>query len=262
MLSMKGDRVGDVYRIQAFAELAGVTVRALHHYDRLALLKPKRTAAGYRLYGASDLERLEQIVALKFLGLPLSQIKAVLDRDSRSLTDVLRAQRRALEEKRRRLDRAIGAIADAEATMQPGRPADSAMLKRIIEVIEMSDRAEEMKKYYTDEAWADLARRREAMSDKLRAVAMEGTRKWQALYTDVIASLDADPGGPVAQELLQRWQALVAEFTGGNQGIQEGLGRAWQDRANWSDAMKKNSEPFSDPRVWEFIRKAGAARRP
>lgn len=252
----------DVYRIQAFAQLAGVTVRALHHYDRLALLKPKRTRAGYRLYGAPELQRLEQIVALKFLGLPLRQIKAVLDRDSRSLADVLRAQRRALEAKRRRLDRAIGAIADAEASIQPGRPAESAMLKRIIEVIEMSDQTEEMKKYYTDEAWAELTRRRETMNDKLRDIAMEGTRKWQALYQDITASLDADPAGPVAQGLLQRWQALVEEFTGGNQGVKEGLGRAWQDRANWSVEMKRNSEPFGDPRVWEFIRKAGAARRP
>lgn len=252
----------DVYRIQAFAELAGVTVRALHHYDRLALLKPKRTRAGYRLYGAPELQRLEQIVALKFLGLPLRQIKAVLDRDSRSLADVLRAQRRALEAKRRRLDRAIGAIADAEASIQPGRPAESAMLKRIIEVIEMSDQTEEMKKYYTDEAWAELTRRRETMNDTLRDIAMEGTRKWQALYQDITASLDADPAGPVAQGLLQRWQALVEEFTGGNQGVKEGLGRAWQDRANWSVEMKRNSEPFGDPRVWEFIRKAGAARRP
>ena len=251
-----------MYRIQAFAELAGVTVRALHHYDRLALLKPKRTRAGYRLYGAPELQRLEQIVALKFLGLPLRQIKAVLDRDSRSLADVLRAQRRALEAKRRRLDRAIGAIADAEASIRPGRPAESAMLKRIIEVIDMSDQTEEMKKYYTDEAWAELTRRREAMTDKLRDIAMKGTRKWQALYQDITASLDADPAGPVAQGLLQRWQALVEEFTGGNQGVKEGLGRAWQDRANWSVEMKRNSEPFGDPRVWEFIRKAGAARRP
>src|SRR6185436_17069989 len=120
MLSM-GSVVNTVYRVQAFAEVAGVTVRALHHYDRLALLRPRRTRAGYRVYSARDLERLEQIVALKFLGFPLKQIKSVLDHDSRPLGDVLRAQRRALEEKRRRLDRAIGVIADAERSIQPGR---------------------------------------------------------------------------------------------------------------------------------------------
>src|SRR5262245_37617702 len=153
---MKRDRVQGVYRVQAFAELAGVTVRALHHYDQLALLKPKRTAAGYRLYSAPDLERVEQIVALKFLGLSLKQIKTVLDRDSRSLVEVLRTQRRALEEKRKRLEKAIRAITDAERAVQPGRPADAAVLKRIIEVIDMSDHTEEMKKYYSDEGWAEM----------------------------------------------------------------------------------------------------------
>jgi len=56
------------YRVQEFARLAGVTVRALHHYDRLGLLRARRTASGYRVYGDRDLERLEQIVALQFLG--------------------------------------------------------------------------------------------------------------------------------------------------------------------------------------------------
>src|SRR5512140_2829712 len=141
------------YRVQEFADAAGVTVRALHHYDRLALLKPRRTTSGYRLYTQRELERLEQIVALKFLGLPLKQIKRVLDRDSRALPDVLRAQRRALEAKRHRLDRAIDAIRDAERAIAPGQPPDAAVIKRIIEVIEMQDNAEFFRKYYTDEGW-------------------------------------------------------------------------------------------------------------
>jgi DNA-binding transcriptional MerR regulator len=252
--------VATLYRVQAFADLAGVTVRALHHYDRLALLRPTRTGSGYRMYGVSDLERLEQIVALKFLGIPLKQIKTVLDRDARALPDVLRAQRRALEAKRRRLDRAIDVIADAERSIKPGQPADAAVLKRIIEVIEMSDHAEDMKKYYSDEAWAELTQRREQMTEQSRDMAMEGTRKWQVLYQDITASLDEDPAGPQAQALVDRWKALIDEFTGGNEQIQAGLGRAWQDRPNWSEPMKKVSEPFGDPRIWEFISKARKAR--
>src|SRR3954469_3355783 len=47
------------YRVREFAELAGVSVKALHHYDRLDLLKPARTDAGYRVYSLADLARLE-----------------------------------------------------------------------------------------------------------------------------------------------------------------------------------------------------------
>jgi MerR family transcriptional regulator, thiopeptide resistance regulator len=257
---MKEDRVAAVYRVRAFAELAGVTVRALHHYDQLKLLRPARTASGYRMYALRDLERLEQIVALRFLGLPLKQIRVVLDRDPRSLAGALRAQRRALEEKRRRLDQAIGVIADAEASIQPGRPAEAAVLKRIIEVIEMNDQAEDMKKYYSDEGWAEMTRRREEMTAKMRAIAEEGTRKWQALFTDIEGALAEDPAGPRAQSLVDRWRALIEEFTGGNQEVAAGMGRAWRDRDNWSAPMKRATEPFVDPRIWAFIREASAAR--
>ena len=62
-----------LYHVHEFAELAGVTVKALHHYDRFGLLTPSRTEAGYRLYAEADLERLEQIIALKFLGFSLKR---------------------------------------------------------------------------------------------------------------------------------------------------------------------------------------------
>jgi hypothetical protein len=86
------DTVYTVYRAQQFAKLAGVTVRALHHYDRLGVLKPSgRSDAGYRLYRDRDFARLEQIVVLKFLGLPLRQIGRLLKRES-PLADALQRQ--------------------------------------------------------------------------------------------------------------------------------------------------------------------------
>jgi len=76
-----------VYRASEFAALAHVTVRALHHYDRLGLLRPKqRSRAGYRLYSARDFARLEQIVVLKFLGIPLKQIPGFSNPTRSSLT--------------------------------------------------------------------------------------------------------------------------------------------------------------------------------
>ena len=84
-----------MYRVSDFAEKAGVTVRTLHHYDRLGLLKPSgRTEAGYRLYGERDFGRLQQIVTLKFIGLPLRQIKDLLDGSDLDLAATLRLQRR------------------------------------------------------------------------------------------------------------------------------------------------------------------------
>src|SRR5438128_11272638 len=66
------------YSVREFAELAGVTVKALHYYERRGLLAPRRTRAGYRRYTLRDLARLERIIALKTLGLPLKQITPML----------------------------------------------------------------------------------------------------------------------------------------------------------------------------------------
>jgi len=231
-----------------------VTVRTLHHYDRLGLLRARRTEAGYRMYRESDLERLEQIVALKFLGLPLKEIKTLLDREARRLPEVLRSQRLALEEKRRSLEQAIHAIEDAEHAIACGKPADIQMLAKIIEVIEMQENAEFMNKYYSEEAQAKLAGKRKEWNPEMQA---ETTRAWSELFRDVEAALDCDPASEKAQALVARWRKLVEGFTGGDPEISSGVGKAWADRANWPAATKEQSAPFVNPKVWEFIKKAG-----
>jgi DNA-binding transcriptional MerR regulator len=241
------------YRVREFADLAGVTVRALHHYDRLALLRPKRTAAGYRFYGLCDLERLEQIVALQFLGLPLIQIKTVLDREARTLPDVLRSQRLALEGKRRSLDQAIRAIQDAEGVIEAGMPASTKVLAKIIEVIEMQKNVEFVKKYYSEQAQAKLAERREELKPGMQA---DTTRAWTELFRDVEAALDHDPGSESAQALAARWKKLVEGFTGSDPEISRGLGKAWADRGSWPGAMLEQTAQFANPKVWEFIEQA------
>lgn len=128
-----------LYQVHEFAELAGVTVRALHHYDRLGLLKPsRRSHSGYRLYGNRDLARLEQIVVLKFLGLPLKQIRDLLKKES-GLSESLRRQRHVLADKRRQLDSAIHAIETAAQSLQPKQEPDWNLFKKIIKEIEMQN---------------------------------------------------------------------------------------------------------------------------
>src|SRR5215510_8070492 len=99
-----------LYQAFEFAKMAGVTVRTLHHYDRIGLLKPSgHTGAGYRLYQKQDLVRLQQIVTLKFIGFSLKQIKDLLNRNSFDLGLALSQQRQIITEKRQQLDLAIKA---------------------------------------------------------------------------------------------------------------------------------------------------------
>ncbi|HKQ52222.1 MAG TPA: MerR family transcriptional regulator [Pyrinomonadaceae bacterium] len=114
-----------LFQAQEFAGRAGVTVRTLHHYDRLGLLKPSRyTEAGYRLYGERDFARLQQIVMLKFVGLSLKEIKELLAGSDLDLAATLRLQRRIVEERRRHLDSVMEAIERAEREAAKGDGLD------------------------------------------------------------------------------------------------------------------------------------------
>jgi DNA-binding transcriptional MerR regulator len=240
-------------QVQEFAKIAGVTVRALHHYDQLGLLKPRRTDSGYRMYSARDLERLEQVVALKFLGIPLKQIKSVLERDAKELGAALRMQRTVLEQKRRMLDMAIQAIRDAEGSIPQGGRPDAAQLKRIIEVIEMQDNNAWAMKYYSPEAQEKIAARAKEWTPELQA---KVSAEWSDLFRDVEAILDEDPAGEKAQALAARWKKLVSGFTGGDAEVSAGLNKLYGDKVNWPAQMTEQMKPFSNPKVWEFMGRA------
>ncbi len=244
-----------IYRVRQFAARTGVTVRTLHHYNRLGLLKPSwRSGAGHRLYRESDVARLEQIVVLKFLGLPLAQIGRLLETRS-SLADTLGRQRHVLAEKRDRLDAAIAAIQRAEASLQAGRDRDWDLFAAIVREIKMQEHEDWTTKYYSPDARAKVEARKTLWNPDLQA---QVTRDWNDLLRDVAAALDEDPAGPVAQALAARWRALLAGFTGGDPAVQEGLNRLWADQANWPPETRQRAHV--DPAVQEFIVKAMRAR--
>jgi len=242
-----------MYRAKEFANLAGVTVRTLHHYDRLGLLLPRRGESGYRLYREIDLERLEQIVALKFLGIPLREIRELLDSAAPELPAALRMQRGALEEKRRLLDRAIAAIREAEAIVASGKRADAAVLKKIIEVIEMQTNNDWMKKYASEAAQAKIDAQKGEWSPELQE---RVSRQWTELIAEVQAAMNAgeDPAAAKAQALAARWKELVEGFTKGDADVTQAVSNVWKDRANWPEHAKAQAEPFQiTPRMGQFI---------
>jgi DNA-binding transcriptional MerR regulator len=236
----------------AFAKLAGVTVRTLHHYDRLGLLSPQvRSSAGYRQYGEDDLARVQQIAALKFLGLPLRRIKELLAQSPPDLRAALRLQRQVLVDHRRRVDAALQAIDAADkAAAGDAEGFDWRSLGTIAEVLTMHENMEFVKRYYTDEQLAELSKR------DTPDVRSQGERDWAQLIADVEAALDEDPAGERSQALAARWSSLINAFTGGDAGIRSGLQNLYADRANWPATMTK---PYSDE-VGAFIAKAVSAR--
>jgi DNA-binding transcriptional MerR regulator len=241
----------ELFLAKEFAALAGVTIRALHHYDRLGLLRPKqRSAAGYRLYSMRDFARLEQIVVLKFLGIPLKQIRALLESES-NLLGALQQQQDVLYKKRVHLDRAIRAIANAQDSLRSRREPDWKLFQLIVREIEMQKQMEWKAKYFSPAAQAKVAARRSQLSAQAQEKA---NREWTKLYDDIRASLSEDPAGPKAQALAARWRLLIEEFTGGDPDIIAGLKAMMEDKANWPADARAASRVTEE--AHQFIKKA------
>src|SRR5688500_4642553 len=99
------------YSVKTLSELAGVSVRTLHLYDKLGLLTPSvQTTAGYRLYGEKELLRLQQILFYKELDFSLQEIAVILDRPEFDLVQALENHRLRLKQKSERLTTMLNTI--------------------------------------------------------------------------------------------------------------------------------------------------------
>jgi DNA-binding transcriptional MerR regulator len=119
-LPMRDGERGDL-RVGEVARLAHVTVRTLHHYDRIGLVRASgRSEAGYRLYTERDLERLQTVLLYKELGFGLGEIRDVLAEPGFDRREALRAQRAQLARRSERLDAMLALIDKTLAAMDEG----------------------------------------------------------------------------------------------------------------------------------------------
>ncbi|GAA3877048.1 MerR family transcriptional regulator [Streptomyces sedi] len=206
----------------------GVTVRALHHWDEIGLARPSsRTAAGYRLYGAGDLERLHRVVVYRELGLDLDAIRAVLDDSTADVPGALRAQRAQVDERIERLQR-LGTGLD-----------------RMIEAHErgLLLTVEQQAALFGpdwDPRWPAQARRRYGDTAQWRQyverAASRGPEEWGAV-ADAVTALDralgeamdagVAPGSAEANALAERHREVFASYFPLTRGMQVCLGRMY-----------------------------------
>ncbi|MCH5255334.1 MAG: MerR family transcriptional regulator [Lachnospiraceae bacterium] len=99
--------------VKEISELTGISVRTLHYYDEIGLFTPTgKSEAGYRLYDDKALETLQQILFFREFGIPLKEIKAVMDNPDLDRDQILQMQRKMLETKKKRIERLISSIDD------------------------------------------------------------------------------------------------------------------------------------------------------
>lgn len=221
--------------------MANVTIRTLRYYDREGLLTPSaRTESGHRQYTNADLARLQQILALKFLGFSLEEIRRCLRIGPASLRDSLGLQKAMLEEKRAQLDRILQALAYAEMVLQK----DCENWQSIVELIRMFQMNQDLShKYYNEEQRAKIAEWGKNWGAEDQKVA---SQRWGNAIAELqrLVAENEDPGGPAAQTLAREWYDLVQSFTHGDKGIEQGLANMYRDISTMPVEQRPYPMPF------------------
>jgi DNA-binding transcriptional MerR regulator len=208
------------------AGLVGVSVRTLHHWDAIGLVRPSgRTWAGYRVYSGGDVARLHRVLVYRELGFPLAQIGAILDDPGADANDHLRRQRGELVERIERLRRMVGAVdrmLEASASGMRLSPEEQVAIFGDDWRPEWVEEAEQ--RWGRTDQWAQYAERAAALSPA----------DWEAVAART-AALDADlaaakragvaPGSAAANALAERHRALMSTYFDCTHAMQVCMGR-------------------------------------
>ena len=243
------------YLIKEFADLTKVTVRTLHFYDRIGLLKPSfQKANGYRVYTEKDLLKLQQIVTLKFMGFSLAQVKELLDSKGYEVVRSLRVQSEAVEDEIDRLREAARAIDKVLQRLETEGTIDRKKLIHIMEVIQMGEDVKKAwhEKFFTEQELDEFA---EIGKNYPGEAMRDYERRWAALIEEVKQNLDADPASQKARSLAKRWTDLFNEAYGNHPALKARIGQAYSE-----GAVPAKRIPFG-PEILNFIKKAQEAAK-
>lgn len=178
-------------------------MRTIRYYDRIGLLKPARYSdSGQRLYDGQAVARLQQILTLKFIGLALKDIRALLTDDPLQTEALLVKQRQILAEKQAHLSQVIASLDGALAVM--GEGIELASVVRILEALRMADKAD-LARFF------NLEQQEILLSENQRSLAEQKVmgEALQALFADIMAAQNQALSDPAIQALVQRWDTLL-----------------------------------------------------
>lgn len=140
------------YSIGEFSKKTGLTIRTLHYYDEIAVLKPSFvTEKGRRYYSEQDLVTLQKIVTLKFLGYSLEKIKEILLEESWDLRDSLLLQKEIMVKQHEQINNVIKALDHALHVVEHHGHVDAAIFMNLINGIQMEKEHKQFLKKFLDE---------------------------------------------------------------------------------------------------------------
>jgi len=228
-----------MYTVKQLSDLAEVSVRTLHYYDEIGLLRPSKVGDNnYRYYDDAALLRLQQILFYREMGVELLQIKDILDDENFDVAAALRSHRRALQEKIERLENLVSTV-DTTIRYLGGEVEMSK--KQLFQAF-----SEEEQKQYEREArlqWGpdtvneSIKRWNSYTEAQRQAIGEEGSQ----VYADLVKAIEAGtpPQDADVQEILKRWHNHIRYFYEPTLDILRGLGEGYNTDARFIANFKK-----------------------
>lgn len=238
------------WKVGELASRTGMSVRALHHYDEIGLLTPTlRTPSGYRLYQQADVERLQQIQSLRVMGIPLDEVKRLLDGAAISPREVIDLHLARLHEQiaaQNRLAERLRALAQHMDAVEAPSLDD---LCQIIQVMTT------MEKYFSPEQLEVLHDRRTSITEQHMTEVRDA---WNEIIPKVRNAMAAniDPASPEILAIARRWKALVEEFTGGDPKIAQAVRTMYEHDG---PMLQEQLGEVPTPEMFAYMSKAFAA---
>ncbi len=236
------------HTVKAVSDLAGISIRTLHHYDEIGLLKvAQKSASGYRLYTEGDLERLQQILFFRELGFGLHEIKVIIDSPGFDRRQALLDHRQLLLERQEHIERLIRSIDRTLDAMERGMKMDE---KEMFDGFDQSRYEEEVR-----QRWGKT----KAYEESVERTKQYTKADWDAIQKEIsqiqqgLASLmDRSPSDPEAQEWIHRHhQQINDRFYTCPPEMYRGLG----DMYVYDERFTANYEKIK-PGLAQFIRAA------
>lgn len=249
----------DVLDIREVARRTGLTSRALRFYEARGLLNPVRAYSGRRFYGPGELERIQQILALKRAGLTLSQIAKFIARGSLDMNALIDAQLKIIEKRKAELEEAHSLLISVKSRIDRGEHVDAATFCSLIRegdrIMQPEDWKKVTERYLSKEELSEFAEHPpQAGFDQA-----EYSRKWSDLGRRVEAAIPLGPESPEARALYGEWMLLLKPFLNvATPQMIESAKRLYEHLPEWQNEVPA---PFSSE-AYAFIRKVAKQRGP
>lgn len=238
------------YTVRQLSKMAGVSIRTLHYYDEIGLLKPDAYGEnGYRYYGEEALLRLQQILFFRELDFSLAEIQSILDRPDFDLLQALQVHRKTLRGRIERLERLVHTVDKTIHHLKGEAQMSNQEYYEGFSEEKQKEYEQYIRQRWGDESYESSARRWNALSaEEKKAYGERG----DALNRALAARMEKDYQDPEVQTLIEQYRAHLCFFYDVTLEIFEGLGHGYNQHPDFIafyDAYKPGLSAFMEQAI-------------